>query len=44
MTAEGIFSTTIEYMLDRAEKVVPSITPENLKDIHPAMRNYEYNY
>lgn len=32
------------YMLDRTEKVVPSITPEVLKDHHPAMRNYDYNY
>jgi hypothetical protein len=29
--------------LDRSEKVVPSITPENLKDNHPAMKNYDYH-
>jgi len=32
------------YLLDRTEKVVPSITPENLKDNHPVMRNYDYRF
>ena len=43
-SAVMLWRSFLVYMLDRAEKVVPSITPENLKDIHPAMRNYEYNY
>jgi nitrous oxidase accessory protein len=37
-----LWRSFLVYMLDRTEKVVPSITPENLKDIHPAMRNYDY--
>ena len=43
-SAVMLWRSFLVYMLDRTEKVVPSITPENLKDIHPAMRNYEYNY
>jgi len=39
-----LWRSFLVYMLDRTEKVVPSITPENLKDLHPAMRNYDYNY
>jgi nitrous oxidase accessory protein len=39
-----LWRSFLVYMLDRTEKVVPSITPENLKDIHPAMRNYDYSF
>lgn len=39
-----LWRSFLVYLLDRAEKVVPSITPEVLKDSHPAMRNYNYNY
>ncbi len=35
-----LWRSFLVYLLDRTEKVVPSITPENLKDLHPAMRNY----
>ncbi|MBK5277694.1 MAG: right-handed parallel beta-helix repeat-containing protein, partial [Bacteroidia bacterium] len=38
-----LWRSFLVYMLDRTEKVVPSITPENLKDIHPAMRSYDYS-
>ena len=43
-SAVMLWRSFLVYMLDRTEKVVPSITPENLKDIHPAMRNYDYNF
>jgi nitrous oxidase accessory protein len=43
-SAVMLWRSFLVYMLDRTEKVVPSITPENLKDLHPAMRNYEYEY
>jgi nitrous oxidase accessory protein len=43
-SAVMLWRSFLVYMLDRTEKVVPSVTPENLKDIHPAMRNYDYNY
>ncbi|MFM9841233.1 MAG: nitrous oxide reductase family maturation protein NosD [Cyclobacteriaceae bacterium] len=43
-SAVMLWRSFLVYMLDRTEKVIPSVTPENLKDIHPAMRNYDYNY
>ncbi len=43
-SAVMLWRSFLVYMLDRTEKVVPSITPEVLKDSHPAMRNYNYNY
>jgi nitrous oxidase accessory protein len=43
-SAVMLWRSFLVYMLDRTEKVVPSITPENLKDIHPAMRNYDYSF
>ena len=43
-SAVMLWRSFLLYMLDRTEKVVPSVTPENLKDIHPAMRNYDYNF
>lgn len=39
-----LWRSFLVYLLDRSEKVVPSITPENLKDDHPAMNNYDYHY
>ncbi|NOS57259.1 MAG: nitrous oxide reductase family maturation protein NosD [Cyclobacteriaceae bacterium] len=39
-----LWRSFLVYMLDRTEKVVPSITPENLVDLHPAMRNYDYSF
>ena len=38
-----LWRSFLVYMLDRTEKVVPSITPENLKDLHPAMFNLRGN-
>ncbi len=43
-SAVMLWRSFLVYMLDRTEKVIPSITPENLKDMHPAMRNYDYNF
>jgi len=43
-SAVMLWRSFLVYLLDRTEKVVPSITPENLKDAHPAMRNYEYQF
>lgn len=42
-SAVMLWRSFLVYMLDRTEKVVPSITPENLKDLHPAMRKYQFN-
>ncbi len=39
-SAVMLWRSFLVYMLDRTEKVVPSITPENLKDLHPAMRRF----
>ena len=35
-----LWRSFLVYLLDRTEKVAPSITPENLKDNHPVMQNY----
>jgi len=39
-----LWRSFLVYLLDRTEKVVPSITPENLKDLHPVMKNYDYRF
>lgn len=36
-----LWRSFLVYLLDKTEKVVPSITPENLKDIHPKMTSYD---
>ena len=33
-----LFRSLITTLLDRSEKVIPSLTPENLKDNHPLMK------
>jgi len=43
-SAVMLWRSFLVYMLDRTEKVVPSVTPENLKDMHPAMRNYDCEF
>ncbi len=43
-SAVMLWRSFLVYLLDRTEKVIPSITPENLKDNHPAMRNFSYYY
>lgn len=37
-----LWRSFLVYLLDRSEKVVPSITPESLRDNHPAMKKYDY--
>ncbi|MBS1490849.1 MAG: nitrous oxide reductase family maturation protein NosD [Bacteroidetes bacterium] len=39
-----LWRSFLVYLLDRSEKVVPSITPESLKDSHPVMKNYDYHF
>jgi nitrous oxidase accessory protein len=33
-----LFRSLITTLLDRSEKVIPSLTPQNLKDTHPLMK------
>lgn len=40
-TAVLLWRSFMVFMLDRAEKVLPAITPENLKDNQPSMRPYD---
>ncbi|MBL7851482.1 MAG: nitrous oxide reductase family maturation protein NosD [Cyclobacteriaceae bacterium] len=40
-TAVLLWRSFLVFLLDRAEKVVPAVTPENLKDEKPAMRSYD---
>ena len=39
-SAVMLWRSFLVYLLDRTEKVVPSITPENLKDMHPMMKKF----
>ena len=43
-SAMMLWRSFLVFLLDRTEKVVPSITPENLKDIHPVIRDYDYHF
>jgi len=40
-TAVLLWRSFLVFLLDRAEKVIPAVTPENLKDDQPAMRFYD---
>ncbi len=40
-SAVMLWRSFLVYMLDRTEEVIPSITPENLKDNHPSMHSYK---
>ncbi len=42
-TAVLLWRSFLVFLLDRAEKAIPVITPENLKDNLPAMRPYDFN-
>lgn len=35
-----LFRSFISALMDKTEKIIPSITPENLKDEHPVMKRY----
>ncbi len=39
-----LWRSFLVYLLDKTEKVVPSMTPENLKDIHPMMKSYDRSF
>lgn len=38
-----LWRSFLVFLLDRSEKVMPAITPENLKDNTPAMRPYDHS-
>jgi nitrous oxidase accessory protein len=42
-TAVLLWRSFLVFLLDRAEKAIPVITPENLKDDFPAMKAYDLN-
>jgi nitrous oxidase accessory protein len=42
-TAVMLWRSFLVYLLDKAEKVVPAVTPENLKDDYPKMRPHDFN-
>lgn len=42
-TAVLLWRSFLVFLMDRAEKAIPAITPENLKDITPLMKPYDIN-
>ncbi|MDZ7646295.1 MAG: hypothetical protein U5K54_03410 [Cytophagales bacterium] len=42
-TAVLLWRSFLVFLLDRAEKAIPVITPENLVDNLPAMKPYDFN-
>lgn len=38
-----LWRSFLVFLLDRAEKVFPAVTPENLKDDYPSMKPYDLN-
>ncbi|MBL0055957.1 MAG: nitrous oxide reductase family maturation protein NosD [Chitinophagaceae bacterium] len=36
-----LFRSFISALMDKTEKIIPSITPENMKDEHPMMKKYK---
>jgi nitrous oxidase accessory protein len=42
-TAVLLWRSFLVLLMDKAEKAIPAITPENLKDNSPAMRPYDLN-
>ena len=38
-----LWRSFLVFLMDRAEKAIPLITPENLKDNLPAMKPYDFN-
>ena len=41
-TSVMLWRSFLVFLLDRAEKVIPVVTPENLKDEVPVMRSYDF--
>lgn len=42
-TAVLLWRSFLVMLMDKAEKAIPAITPENLKDESPSMRPYDFN-
>jgi nitrous oxidase accessory protein len=42
-TAVLLWRSFLVLLMDKAEKAIPAITPENLKDNSPSMRPYDFN-
>jgi nitrous oxidase accessory protein len=42
-TAVLLWRSFLVLLMDKAEKAIPAITPENLKDDSPSMRPYDFN-
>ncbi|QOI95962.1 MAG: nitrous oxide reductase family maturation protein NosD [Flammeovirgaceae bacterium] len=42
-TAVLLWRSFLVFLLDRAEKVFPAVTPENLKDEYPNLRPHDFN-
>jgi nitrous oxidase accessory protein len=42
-TAVLLWRSFLVLLMDKAEKAIPAITPENLKDNSPAIRPYDFN-
>lgn len=42
-TSIMLWRSFLVFLLDRAEKVIPVVTPENLKDELPVMKSYDIN-
>ena len=40
-TSVMLWRSFLVYLLDKAEKVIPVVTPENLKDETPVMKSYD---
>lgn len=43
-TAVLLWRSFLVFLMDRAEKAIPAITPENLKDDSPSMKSYDFVY
>jgi nitrous oxidase accessory protein len=43
-TAVLLWRSILVFLMDRAEKAIPAITPENLKDDLPSMKRYDFVY
>lgn len=43
-TAVLLWRSFLVFLMDRAEKAIPAITPENLKDDLPSMKSYDFVY
>jgi nitrous oxidase accessory protein len=38
-----LWRSFLVFLLDRAEKIIPAVTPENLKDNQPSMQPYDFS-